>query len=121
MAHSIQGGIVGMILTIVFAKNVGLIFGETKTFFFHLQSLVIVTAFCFVGSYAIYFISNYARNMRVSDEEEFKGLDLSQHGEKNIKKWCKNYTTSPFYPMKIQYQLTILPVQLVTTFNFALE
>ena len=36
MAHSIQGGIVGMILTIVFAKNVGLIFGETKTFFFHL-------------------------------------------------------------------------------------
>ena len=121
MAHSIQAGIVGMILTIVFAKNVGLIFGETKTFFFHLQSLVIVTAFCFVGYYAIYFISNYARNMRVSDEEEFKGLDLSQHGEKNIKKWCKNYTTSPFYPMKIQYQLTILPVQLVTTFNFALE
>ena len=76
------GGIVGMILTGVFAKNVGLIFGETKTFLFHLLSLVIVMAFCFVGSYALYFISNYARTMRVSDEEEFMGLDLSQHGEK---------------------------------------
>jgi Amt family ammonium transporter len=45
-------------------------------------SLLIVMAFCFVGSYALYFISYYARTMRVSDEEEFMGLDLSQHGEK---------------------------------------
>jgi Amt family ammonium transporter len=76
------GGIVGMILTGVFAKDVGLIFGETKTFFYHLLALTIVMIFCFVGSYALYFISNYARTMRVSDEEELMGLDLSQHGEK---------------------------------------
>jgi ammonium transporter, Amt family len=76
------GGIIGMILTAVFAKDVGLIFGETKTFFMHLLALVIVMIFCFVGSYALYFISNYARTMRVSDEEESMGLDMSQHGEK---------------------------------------
>lgn len=76
------GGIVGMLLTAVFAKNVGLIYGETKTFFYHLLALAIVMVFCFVGSYILYFISNYARTMRVSDEEEAMGLDLSQHGEK---------------------------------------
>ncbi len=89
-----------MILTIVFAKNVGLIFGETKTFFFHLLSLLIVMAFCFVGYYALYFISNYARNMRVSDEEEFKGLDLSQHGKKTLKSGVKITPLHQFVPRK---------------------
>ncbi len=76
------GGIVGMILTAVFAKDVGLIYGETKTFFYHLLALVIVMVFCFGGSYILYMVCNVARPMRVTTEEEALGLDLSQHGEK---------------------------------------
>ena len=76
------GGIVGMILTGVFARDVGLMYGETKTFFYHLIALIIVMLFSFCGSYFLYYLSNFARPMRVSVDEETMGLDLSQHGEK---------------------------------------
>lgn len=75
------GGIVGMILTGVFAKDVGLIHGETKTFLVHLLALVLVMVFCFFGSLILYKITSFARPLRVTSEEEQLGLDLSQHGE----------------------------------------
>lgn len=75
------GGIVGMILTAVFAKDVGLLSGKTETMMYHLLALVIVMAFCFVGSYALYWIINQVKPMRVNAEEERLGLDISQHGE----------------------------------------
>ena len=71
-----------MLLTGVFAKNVGLVFGETKTFYYHLIALLIVMVFCFFGSYLPYYLSDFARPMRVTVEEEELGLDLSQHVEK---------------------------------------
>lgn len=76
------GGIVGMLLTGVFAKDVGLMSGHTKTFYYHLITLLIVMVFCFFGSYLLYYLSNFARPIRVTGEEEEEGLDLSQHGEK---------------------------------------
>lgn len=76
------GGIVGMILTGVFAKDVGLITGNTETFTVHLLALLMVMSYCFVGSYGLYWISNFTRPIRVSAEDELLGLDLSQHGEK---------------------------------------
>jgi Amt family ammonium transporter len=75
------GGIVGMILTAVFADKVGLIHGETATFFSHLIALGIVTLFTFSGSMLLYYISHRIIPMRVSDLEEEVGLDLSQHAE----------------------------------------
>jgi Amt family ammonium transporter len=75
------GGIVGMILTAVFADKVGLIHGETTTFVNHLYALGIVTAFTMVGSFALYQVTNVIIPMRVSEAEEEMGLDLSQHGE----------------------------------------
>jgi len=75
------GGIVGMILTSVFAKDVGLIYGETKTFTYHLLALVIVGVFTFGGSYLIFKITGMITRMRVSPEDERLGLDLSQHSE----------------------------------------
>lgn len=75
------GGIVGMILTGVFAKDVGLIAGKTETFTNHLIALLIVMAYCFFASLALYWISNFTRPFRVSAEDESLGLDLSQHGE----------------------------------------
>ncbi len=75
------GGIVGMILTAVFADKVGLIYGQTETFIHHIYALGIVTTFVLSGSYVLYRISDITIPVRVSDAEEDMGLDLSQHGE----------------------------------------
>ena len=75
------GGIVGMLLTGVFAKDVGLIYGETTTFLYHILALVIVSIFTFGGSYLLYKLTDLILPMRVSAEQEEKGLDLTQHGE----------------------------------------
>jgi Amt family ammonium transporter len=75
------GGIVGMILTAVFAKEVGLIYGETTTFLYHMLALVIVAMFTFFGSLALYKLVDKLLAMRVTSEQENRGLDLSQHGE----------------------------------------
>lgn len=75
------GGIVGMILTAVFAKDVGLIYGQTTTFLYHLLALVIVAIFAFGGSLLLFYITNLIVPMRVQKEQEAAGLDISQHGE----------------------------------------
>ncbi|NTW48778.1 MAG: ammonium transporter [Chlorobiales bacterium] len=76
-----MGGIVGMILTAVFAQNVGLIYGNPKTFLFHLLALAIVGVFTFGGSYLLYKLTDMIIPLRVSEEQEELGLDISQHGE----------------------------------------
>jgi len=75
------GGIVGMLLTAVFATEVGLIYNETTTLLYHLLALVITAIFCFFGSYGLYMIVDRMLTMRVKEEQENRGLDLSQHGE----------------------------------------
>jgi ammonium transporter, Amt family len=79
-AHGV-GGITGMVLTAVFAKDVGLIYGETTTFLFHLLALVLVAVFALGGSFLIYWITNKVIGMRVTPNSEKIGLDLSQHDE----------------------------------------
>lgn len=76
------GGIVGMVLTAVFAKEVGLVYGETETFLYHLIALVMTAAFVFGGSFALFKLVNSVLPMRVREDQEAKGLDLSQHGER---------------------------------------
>lgn len=78
------GGIVGMLLTAVFAKDVGMIYGNFTTMKFHLLALVICGVFVFGGSYLIYLFTNIIVKMRVSSEQEEKGLDLTQHHEQFI-------------------------------------
>ena len=75
------GGIVGMILTAVFAKEVGLVYGETSTFMYHILTLFAVAIFTFFGSLVLYWIVDKILPIRVREEQELKGLDLSQHGE----------------------------------------
>jgi Amt family ammonium transporter len=75
------GGIVGMILTAVFAKDVGLIYGETSTFLYHLLALVIVAGYTFFGSLLIYKLTGMITKLRVTKEEERIGLDITQHAE----------------------------------------
>ena len=80
-SHGI-GGIVGMVLTGVFAANVGLIYGETTTFFYHLIALIITALFSFGVSFALFKLVDILLKMRVRPDQEERGLDLSQHGEK---------------------------------------
>lgn len=75
------GGICGMILTGVFAKDVGLFYGQTETFLYHLLALVIVSVFTFGGSYLLYKVTALIVPLRVSAEDEQQGLDHTQHGE----------------------------------------
>lgn len=75
------GGIVGMLLTGVFAKNVGLIYGDSTVFLYHLLALVIVSIYTFGGSYLLYKLTNLILPMRVTELQEERGLDITQHGE----------------------------------------
>jgi Amt family ammonium transporter len=75
------GGVVGMLLTGVFAKDVGLIYGKPRTFLFHLLGLVVVSVFTFVGSWLLYKLVDALVPVRVTAEQEEQGLDVSQHGE----------------------------------------
>ena len=75
------GGIVGMILTGVLAKDVGLIYGETTTFLNHILALFIVGVYTFLASYLLYKLTDLLLSMRVREDQEYRGLDASQHGE----------------------------------------
>ncbi len=75
------GGMVGMLMTGVFAKDVGLMSGSPGTFLVHCGALVFVAAFSFGGSYLLYKLTDLIIPLRVSGEQEEIGLDLSQHGE----------------------------------------
>jgi Amt family ammonium transporter len=75
------GGIVGMILTGVFASNGGLVHGTTTLFGYHMLGLVIVIAYCFVGAWILLKVTDKLFGLRVKQSEEELGLDLSQHEE----------------------------------------
>jgi ammonium transporter, Amt family len=75
------GGIVGMFFTGVFANEVGLIYGTTNTFMVHIAALIGVSIFSLGGSFLLYKITDLIIPLRVSEEQELIGLDLSQHGE----------------------------------------
>ena len=80
-SHGI-GGMVGMVLTGVFAAEVGLTSGEFETFGKHIAALVAVAVGAFGLSYALFALVNSLIPMRVTSNQEQRGLDDSQHGEK---------------------------------------
>ncbi len=75
------GGMVGMVLTGVFAADVGLTSGETDTFLWHLVALVGVAIFTFGASLLLFKLVDNAIPLRVTGWQETLGLDESQHGE----------------------------------------
>lgn len=77
------GGIMGMILTAIFAGKEGssLLHGGIGVFGSHMVVLVGVCIFSFAMAYAIFFILNKFVTLRVREEYEEVGLDISQHGE----------------------------------------
>ncbi len=84
------GGMVGMLLTGVFANQAintgnatgnGLFFGETKLFTTHVLVLLGVIVFVLVMSFILLKITDLITPLRASEDEELEGLDRSQHGE----------------------------------------
>ena len=83
------GGMVGMLLTGVFATksvnaagNDGLLYGNFSFFFTQVKALVIVVTYSFTVSFLIFKFINFILPIRVSSEEEELGLDATQHNEK---------------------------------------
>jgi Amt family ammonium transporter len=85
------GGMVGFLLTAIFANQAlntanttgnGLLFGETHLFVVHLITTITVSALVFGGTFLLLKITDLITPLRVNEEEERVGLDLSQHGEK---------------------------------------
>lgn len=84
------GGMVGMLLTGIFAsKSVnsivgdkqGLIYGDSTLFFIQLKALIFVSFFSFSVSFLLFYVVNKIIPLRVSEDKEELGLDISQHGE----------------------------------------
>jgi len=85
------GGIVGMLLTGIFATktvnsvgNDGWFYGNMDFFLTQFKAMVIVVAYSFTVSFAIFKLINFFQPIRVSSEEEELGLDESQHDEKYV-------------------------------------
>ncbi len=84
------GGMVGMLLTGVFATNAinpaitdnGLFFGEWKLFSVHVLGLIGATVFIVVMAFLLLKLTDMISTLRVSESEEEVGLDISQHGER---------------------------------------
>jgi Amt family ammonium transporter len=85
------GGTVGAVLTGVFAYGVintgiagkyeGLLHGNPKQVLNQLIATVITWAIAATGSFILLKIVNAITGLRVSEQDEYDGLDISQHGE----------------------------------------
>ncbi|WP_312075686.1 ammonium transporter [Chryseobacterium sp.] len=77
------GGIMGMILTAIFAhgENASLLHGGIEVFSHHMIALLLVSAFAFLGSLILYKLTDAMISLRVKEDSEEMGLDISQHGE----------------------------------------
>jgi Amt family ammonium transporter len=85
------GGIVGMLMTGVFATQAvnsaganGLLYGNSAFFLTQLKAIGIVVAYSFAMSYGIFKFINWVIPIRVSQEDEELGLDATQHNEKYL-------------------------------------
>ncbi|SKA12704.1 ammonium transporter [Chitinophaga eiseniae] len=82
------GGMVGMLLTGIFATkaineggNNGWFYGNFELFRNQVLGLLLVVAYSFTVSYAIFKLINFIHPLRVSEDEEALGLDATQHNE----------------------------------------
>ncbi len=77
------GGIMGMILTAIFAhgENASLLHGGFEVFSHHMIALILISAFTFGGAFLLFKLTNAIISLRVSENSEDLGLDISQHNE----------------------------------------
>ena len=85
------GGMVGMLMTGVFASKTvnsagadGLFFGNFEFFFTQLKGMLLVSVYSFVVAWIIFNLINLVNPIRVTEDEEEAGLDETQHGENYV-------------------------------------
>lgn len=87
------GGMVGMLLTGVFASTAvhgipggpeGAFYGNPAFLWTQFKAMSIVVAYSFGVSWVIFKFINFILPIRVTQEEEEEGLDASQHNEKYV-------------------------------------
>jgi Amt family ammonium transporter len=71
----------GLLATAMINDVNGLFYGNVDLLVAQILSVLVVAAYSFVGSYVLLKVINVFSPLRVSSDEEKKGLDLSQHGE----------------------------------------
>jgi Amt family ammonium transporter len=90
------GGIVGAILTGVFAYGMlyktddaeaaiaysGLLYGNPGMVWIQIKSILLTMAYTGVGTWVLLKIVDVVVGLRVTEEEEREGLDVAQHGER---------------------------------------
>jgi ammonium transporter, Amt family len=94
------GGMVGMIMTGIFASKAingavvdeGLRFGTTTLFVNHMIALVLVSVFAFGLSFVLLKVTDMILPLRVSEADEKLGLDLSQHNESLLENVEEDYS-----------------------------
>ncbi len=80
------GGLLGAILTGVFAleeigNSSGAVEGNLIQVWVQIKGVLVVAAWCAIGTTIILFGIRVFTSLRVSEEDEAEGLDYSQHGE----------------------------------------
>jgi Amt family ammonium transporter len=82
------GGVLGMLATGLLATTTvnagganGLFYGNPKLLAVQALAVGVVLAYAFAVTYALLKILDKVMGIRVSKEDEFRGLDLSEHGE----------------------------------------
>src|SRR5262245_19639447 len=82
------GGTTGALLTGLFASKLvnsagadGLLFGNPAQFITQLIAVVTTLVYCFVVAFILLKVVDALMGLRVDEDEEYAGLDLSQHGE----------------------------------------
>ncbi len=83
------GGIWGALATGLFASKLvnpqgadGLFFGNPKQFLIQALAVLVTIAYTFVVTFAIYKLVDLLIGVRVKEEEELMGLDITQHHER---------------------------------------
>lgn len=83
------GGVVGSLLTGVFASTAinpgvanGLVYGEVSFFAKQLVGVMAIIAFSYVASLALAKLTDRLIGLRVTEDEEIEGLDITQHEER---------------------------------------
>ena len=81
-AISVHGvtGLWGLLAIAIFAKDGGLVGGSASLIVPQIVSMVAVLVWALVTGFALFYLLKFTMGVRVSEEEELLGLDVSEHG-----------------------------------------
>ena len=91
-AISVHGvtGLWGLLAIAIFARDGGLVGGSASLLVPQIVSMVAVVVWSLVTGFALFFLLKFSMGVRVSEEEEMQGLDISEHG---IQTYPESYAT----------------------------